>query len=281
MTNPTEIKATVVSIKRITPDDASEEVKEVVLDLDQPGFNAEAGQSIAVLAPAPAGSEEEHHVRYYSLSDFPESSNTDKTRVALCVRRCHGTNAKTGKEEAGIASNYLCDLKEGDTITTTGPFGIPFEIPEDKRTNLVLIGSGTGIAPFRAFVKNLYGNSPDWKGRVWLFYGARSGLELLYMNDANDDLTNYYDQETFKAFNALSPDLNWADPLTWDMAFAERGSELMDMLDDSKTCFYIAGLRKMVPRLDKTFSDLHGSAEKWQKHKDDLISKHRWMELLY
>ena len=48
---------------------------------------------------------------------------------------------------------------------------------------------GTGIAPFRAFVKHLYRDIGDWRGQVRLFYGARSGLELLYMNDEVDAAT--------------------------------------------------------------------------------------------
>ena len=55
-----------------------------------------------------------------------------------------------------------------------------------------------------------------------LLYGARSGLELLYMNDKRDDFSLYYDEESFEAFQALSPRPNWADPIAWDHAIEER-----------------------------------------------------------
>ena len=99
----------------------------------------------------------------------------------------------------------LDDDGDLDLVTINGPFGLPFEVPDDRDADLLLISIGTGIAPFRAFVKHLYRDVGDWRGRIRLFYGARSGRELLYMNDEVDDFTQYYDEETFEAFKALSP----------------------------------------------------------------------------
>lgn len=67
-----------------------------------------------------------------------------------------------------------------------------------------MIGTGTGIAPFRAFVPHVYENRSDWKGRVRLYSGARTGTEKLYQNEERNDFSNYYDHETFSAFEGLS-----------------------------------------------------------------------------
>jgi len=145
----------------------------------------------------------------------------------------------------------------------------------------VLIGSGTGIAPFRAFVKHLYHNIPDFSGRVWLFYGAKTGLELIYMNERLDDFSQYYDEDTFAAFKALSPRPHWADPIGWDQAIAERGDELLAMLADPKTYVYVAGLESMRDELDAVFSGLVGSTRQWRRRKAELAAGGRWVELLY
>ena len=274
-------EATIVSTERITAKEAEAEVRELVLDIDRPDFPYKLGQSVGVLAPGSPDFGQEHHFRLYSVADLPASDEAGKPRIKICVRRCFYIDEYSGERYPGIASNFLCDLRAGDKLTLSGPYGLAFEVPEEHDANLILIGTGTGIAPFRAFVKHLYGEVPDWKGKVWLFYGARSGLELLYMNDKKDDFSQYYDEETFEAFKALSPRPHWADPIAWDHAIAERGDELWQLLGAAKTYVYVAGLEQMREELDGVFTRLAGSEQKWKRRKAELQAGKRWVELLY
>jgi ferredoxin--NADP+ reductase len=277
----TRYRATVLSSERITPEASEEEVRELVLEVDGADFSFRLGQSIGVLAPGSPDFGTEHHFRLYSVAGLPEDGKSGNPRIEIAVRRCSYVDPYSGEEYKGIASNYLCDLKAGDTLTIAGPYGLVFELPEEMDANLIMIGSGTGIAPFRAFVKHIYRDVPEWKGKVWLFYGAKSGLEMFYMNEERDDFAQYYDEETFEAFKALSPRPNWADPIGWDRAIAERGEELWKMLGDPKSYVYVAGLEKMRDELDGVFAGLAGSKEKWERRKAELTAGGRWVELLY
>ncbi len=274
-------RATLVSSVRITPEASDEEVRELVLEVERDDFPYHIGQSIGVLAPGSAEFGHEHHFRLYSVADLPERGDSGHPRIVIAVRRCSYVDEYSGERYAGIASNFLCDLRPGDHLETTGPFGLTFEVPDEPDANLILIGSGTGIAPFRAFVKHLYQHEPDWKGRIWLFYGARTGLEMLYMNDERDDFAQYYDQETFEAFQALSARPSWDDAIAWDRALAGRGDELWRMLEEPRTYVYVAGLEKMLGQLEKFFVGLAGSEERWTRRKAELVAGRRWVELVY
>ena len=273
--------ATVVSSERITSEESDEEVRELLLDIDRPEFSYQVGQSIGVLAPGAEQMGQQHHFRLYSVADLPERGASNLPRIKICVRRCFYLDDYSGERYKGIASNYLCDLRPGSSFTISGPFGVPFGVPEDLDANIILIGSGTGIAPFRAFVKHIFANVPDWSGRIWLFYGARSGLELLYMNDERDDFAQYYDTPTFEAFRALSQRPSWGDPIDWGSTIVERGEELWDMLSDADTYVYVAGLEAMHAELDAVFENLAGSESKWERRKAELMAGRRWVELIY
>ena len=121
------------------------------------------------------------------------------------MRRCFYIDDISGERYPGLASNYLCNAEPGDPIQIAGPYGSRFFVPDDSKANLMMIGVGTGIAPFRAFVKHIYEVRGGWEGEVRLFYGAKTGMELLYMNDVRKDLSLYYDEKSFKAFEAVSP----------------------------------------------------------------------------
>ena len=206
----TRFKARVVANQRITPPRSEEEVRELVLEVERADLPYFPGQSVGVLAPGAPEFGKPDHFRLYSIADLLETSPSGLPRIKLAVRRCSYIDDYSGERYPGVASNYLCDLQPGADVTLAGPFGLAFPVPEEHDANLILIGSGTGIAPFRALVKHIYRDISDWSGLIWLLYGAKSGLELLYMNEEKDDFAQYYDEETFRAFKALSPRPNWS-----------------------------------------------------------------------
>jgi len=273
--------ATVLKTEPITEEGAEVEVRELVMEVDKPGFSFEVGQSIGVLVEGePAFGKPLHH-RLYTVADTPETQPDDRPEITIVVRRCSYIDEYRGEEYIGVNSNFLCDRKPGDEVTITGPFGIPWTVPEDKHANLVLIGMGTGIAPFRAFVKHIHRNVPEWRGKIWLLMGAQSGLELLYMNKQRDDFTNYYDEDTFEAFKALSPRPEWADPIAWDYAIEDRAEEIAELLGQESTYVYVAGQKRIRDSLDALFGALTGSTDAWEQKKAGLIAEDRWVELIY
>ncbi len=273
--------AEVLSSHRITPEKAAQEVREIVLVVDRENFDYEPGQSIGVIVAGDHALGHKHHFRLYSVADTPGKSDAGRPQVTICVKRCNYIDDYSGEEYQGIASNYLCDLRPGQTLTVNGPFGIPFEVPKDRHADLLLIGMGTGIAPFRALVKHIYQDVHDWAGRIRLFYGARTGLELLYMNEEKDDFTQYYDRETFEAFRALSPRPHWDEPIAMDHALEERSEEILSMLNDARTHVYVAGREEIIETLDRVFSRILESEETWQRRKAELQAGSRWVELVY
>jgi len=278
---PTEpqFTATVLSTEEITEDGSEAEVRELVLEVDRHQFNFEIGQSIGVLVKGSGDFGQSVHHRLYTVADTPQPKGNPK--ITIAVRRCNYVDDYSGEEYIGLNSNFLCDRKPGDKITITGPFGLPFNVPADKSANLLLIGLGTGIAPFRALVKHIYRDVGDWTGKVRLLYGAHSGLELLYMNNKRDDFSNYYDETTFEAFKALSPRPNWADPIAWDFAIEDRADEIWKMLSDEHTYIYVAGQKPIRDALDKLFGEMCESDTVWTKMKADLMEQGRWVELVY
>jgi len=271
--------AIVKRTERLTPAD-TDEVREIELEVQFPGFQCQVDQSFGVLVKASDEFGNEYHHRLYSVADIPRRVN-GLEHITMLVKRCNYVDEFSGEQYEGVASNYLCNRKVGDQVTITGPFALPFVVPEDRSANLILIGMGTGIAPFRAFIKHIYKNIGDWKGKIRLFYGARSGLELLYLNDQGGDLTQYYDEETFEAFRALSPRPHWADPIALDAALEERAEDILELLNRTNTYIYVAGYERINDMLNKAFSNIMGSQEKWTTRKAELVAGKKWAEILY
>ncbi|MCR9249280.1 MAG: ferredoxin-NADP reductase [bacterium] len=274
-----QYQAVIKRSERLTPE-STDEVRELLIEIENPEFHCEVDQSVGVLIDTEGDFGKTQHHRLYSVADIPEKV-ADKTQIKMLVKRCNYIDEFSGELYDGVGSNYLCDRLVGESLTLTGPFPLPFKIPEDRSSNLILIGLGTGIAPFRAFIKHIYRETDEWEGQIRLFYGAKSGLELLYLNDVDGDLTNYYDKETFQAFSALSPRPHWNDPIALDQAIDLRSEEILHLLSQLNTYVYVVGYEAVRKMLDRPFSKILGSEEKWRTRKAELIAGKKWAEVIY
>jgi sulfite reductase (NADPH) flavoprotein alpha-component len=115
------------------------------------------------------------HPRLYSIASSPRA-HPGEAHITVSIVRYEGPNGLHN----GVASTYLADvLKVGDALPVFVSKG-QLRLPEDDR-DIIMIGPGTGIAPFRAFLEEREVRGA--KGRNWLFYGHRSEADNFYFRD--------------------------------------------------------------------------------------------------
>jgi sulfite reductase (NADPH) flavoprotein alpha-component len=119
--------------------------------------------------------------RLYSISSSPR---VDAGRVSLTVDSVRYDIA--GRKRLGVASTFLADrIDEGHPIRVYVQKAEHFSLPVDPATPIIMIGPGTGIAPFRAFLQDRMATAAP--GRNWLFFGhQRSRTDFFY----EDELTH-------------------------------------------------------------------------------------------
>jgi sulfite reductase (NADPH) flavoprotein alpha-component len=118
--------------------------------------------------------------RLYSIASSPK---VDSSRMALCVDAVR--YAINGRTRLGVASTFLAGrVKPGDRMKVYVQKAHAFGLPADPSVPVIMIGPGTGIAPFRAFLQERMATKAP--GRNWLFFGhQRSDCDFFY----EDELT--------------------------------------------------------------------------------------------
>ncbi|QCU90881.1 NADP oxidoreductase [Thiomicrorhabdus sediminis] len=111
--------------------------------------------------------------RYYSIASACLADKGD-TEIAILYRAVHyQTN---GRERFGVASNYLAQLKAGDILEVEVKANPTFKLPEQSATPIMMIGAGTGLAPFIGFMQQRAWQQQQGEnvGLSWLFFGEVS-----------------------------------------------------------------------------------------------------------
>jgi len=180
----TPVEATLLARTRLIAPDAPGDIQHVILKLPQ-GFHYIEGQSLSVIPDL--GDGVKHKPRLYSIASTRYGDVLDGTTVSLCVRRAEYTNPITrlvDASKAGICSGFLCDGMPGMKVKVAGPVGKTMLLPKDPTTDIIMVGTGTGIAPFRSFLHRLFMEQTVarhmFQGNAWLILGVPTTGGLLY-----------------------------------------------------------------------------------------------------
>jgi sulfite reductase (NADPH) flavoprotein alpha-component len=116
--------------------------------------------------------------RLYSIASSPK---VDANRIALCVDAVR--YPVNGRTRLGVASTFLADrINPGDKLKVYVQKAQAFGLPADPAVPIIMIGPGTGIAPFRAFLQERMATKAP--GRNWLFFGhQRSNYDFFYEDE--------------------------------------------------------------------------------------------------
>ena len=197
---------------------------------------------IALLRPMPP--------RLYSIASSL-SAHSDEVHLTVAVVRYDSF----GRKRKGVCSSYLAE-RVGETIPSYFHPNKNFKLPQNQEAPVIMVGPGTGIAPFRAFIEER--QTTGAPGKNWLFFGDRSQkTDYLYGNE----------WETYRKDGILNElDLAWSrdqsEKVYVQHKMLEKGAELWKWLQDGAV-FYVCGdasrMAKDVDQALRTIAQQHGS----------------------
>jgi len=144
---------------------------------------------------------EETVVRAYSMANYPE----EKGIIMLNVRIA-SPPPRTEGLPPGQMSSYIFNLKEGDEVTISGPFGEFFAKETDAE--MVFVGGGAGMAPMRSHIFDQL-ERLGTKRKITFWYGARSEREMFYVEDFDRLAATHDNFEWHVALSDPQPEDNW------------------------------------------------------------------------
>jgi benzoyl-CoA 2,3-dioxygenase component A len=234
------VTATVVGNVQVNEAGTQNETHHVVLDFGSMPFPVLEGQSIGIIPPGNDDKGKPHHARQYSIASPRNGERPGYNNLSLTVKRV--VEDHEGKAVKGVCSNYICDLKPGDTVQVIGPFGTSFLMPNHPRSNIVMICTGTGSAPMRAMTewrRRLRQSGKFEGGKLKLFFGARTQQELPYFGPLQKLPKDFIDIHFAFSRTPGVPKRYVQDLLR------ERAADLVELLKDANTCIYVCGLKSM------------------------------------
>ena len=274
--------ARVLENRLLTPA-GEEEVCHITLELAPGEYPFVEGQSLGVLPPGEDKKGKPHKLRLYSIASSRGGDAGKPHTVALCVKRVAYVDEATGEKVYGVASNYICDRKPGDELQVTGPAGKKFVLPDDPEADLILMATGTGIAPFRAFLYRIYQERPDFQGRCLLLYGAKYARELIYMNEFNRDLAEFEKYDSFQMVTALSREYPERGKVYVQHRLLENAQTIREMMDRGNFAVYICGLKGMDTGIEDSMEKIlaEQGGVSWADCKSMLKKTERWNVEVY
>jgi len=179
---------------------------------------------------------DEECFRAYSMANHPAEGNM----VMLNIRIA--TPPRGIDVPPGVCSTYVFDLKPGDKITLSGPYG-EFFIRESER-EMCYIGGGAGMAPLRSHLFHLF-HTQKTDRKVTFWYGGRSKKELFYLEDFDAIKEEFPNFDYTIALSEPQEEDNWEGPTGFIHTVCEQ-EYLLKHDDPTEIEYYMCGPPPMI-----------------------------------
>lgn len=191
-----------------------------------------ADQLIGMLRPLPP--------RLYSVASSL-AAHPGETHLLVGTVKWHSHD----RDRKGVASNWLAGRREGDTVDLHIKPNRHFRLPEDTDRPVIMIGAGTGIAPFRGFIEERAERHAAGQavGKSWLFFGARNfTTDFLYQLEWQEHLASGALTNIDVAFSRDQPEKIYVQD-----RIAERAETLRGWVEDGAH-IYVCGDEKAMAK---------------------------------
>lgn len=214
--------------------------------------------------------------RQYSISSSPLVS-PHEVQLTVSVVRYRGPD---GSPRGGVGSTYLADLADGTPVSVFLQRSPHFRPPQDAATPMIMVGPGTGVAPFRAFLQER--RALGHTGPNWLFFGDRYRAQNFYYRD---DLLDMVDDGFLNRLDlAFSRDQEQRVYVQHKML--DYGADVWRWLEDGAH-FYVCGdATRMAKDVDDALTTIiraHGGMndEAARAYKRELVGDKRYVRDVY
>lgn len=257
-------------------------VRHLIFDISGGDLRYLEGQSIGIIPDGTDDKGKPHKIRLYSIASTRHGDHVDDKTVSLCVRQLEYKHPETNETVYGVCSTFLKNLKPGDPVKITGPVGKEMLLPQDPEANIIMMATGTGIAPFRAYLWRMFKDAeraanPDYqfKGFAWLIFGIPTTPNILYMQELEELQAKYPDN--FRITYAISREQKNSEGgrMYIQHRVAEHADEIWKMVKEEKTHTYICGLKGMEDGIDEAMTGAAGKeGVTWKEYQRSI--KERW-----
>ncbi len=203
-----------------------------------------AEQLLSVLRPLPG--------RLYSVASSLKAHPGEAHLLVGAVRW-----ASHGKKRKGVASTFFADRRKvGGSARVYVKPNRHFRLPEDGHKPIIMIGAGTGVAPYRAFIEERVELAA--KGKSWLFFGERNFTnDFLYQLEWQDHLAAGALSKIDTAFSRDQPEKIYVQHRLW-----ERRAELQSWIADGAHVYVCGDEKGMAKDVDATLVKILAEAAK-------------------
>jgi Na+-transporting NADH:ubiquinone oxidoreductase subunit F len=145
--------------------------------------------------------------RAYSMANHPAEGNIVMLNIRIATPPFDRAINGFKKVNPGICSSYIFNLKPGDKVMVSGPYGEFFL--KDNDNEMMFIGGGAGMAPMRSHLFHLFHTLKESKKNITFWYGARSWKEVFYYEQFREIEKNFPNFTFNLALSEPQPEDNW------------------------------------------------------------------------